>query len=141
MLIKISGLTGVLKKVSELDKGLQNKLLQKGFRAGSKIMQKEAVRLAPEDTGLTKSAIKVRAMKRKRGRIGISLTLGKKDFTGESYYAAFTNFGTKDRETKKGQNRGKSPDLDYLGIAADNKMEASKDAMLSIFKAAIEKGI
>lgn len=44
--------------------------------------------------GQLRDSLKLRAMKRKKGRIGYIVQSGKGDFRGDTYYAAFIEYGT-----------------------------------------------
>ena len=79
----------------------QKKVWRPALRAGAKIQQRRAKQLAPHETGALEAAIKVRAGKRSRSKIGkgtvsAMATLGAKElFKGDSFYGAFVELGHK----------------------------------------------
>lgn len=89
--VDIKALEAALKA---LEPKVEKKILKKGMRTGMKLIQQAAKEKAPVDTGLTKKGIKVRAAKRSRKGIGIDVTIGEGDYKGETYYAAFLEYGT-----------------------------------------------
>jgi HK97 gp10 family phage protein len=68
------------------------KAVRRGSRAGAKIVQAEAKRNAPVDTGALVAGIKVRSIKRSRRYIGTNCTIRVK---GGVKYAGFQEYGTK----------------------------------------------
>lgn len=92
--LTLDGGEQTLKRLALLKKSLRGKIVRSALRAGGKISQKKAQALAPRGaTGRLAKRIRVRAMKRKRDRIGYSVVSGKKDYAGETYYAAFVDQG------------------------------------------------
>lgn len=71
--------------------------LRKATREGAKVVKPVARSLAPVATGALKNSLKVKAFKRSRKWIGAKLTTNDKDnlFTGEQFYGAFLEYGTK----------------------------------------------
>jgi HK97 gp10 family phage protein len=94
----------IIGKLSELENKAANKVTRKALRAGAKVIQTQAQANAPVKSGLLKKSIKVRAGKSRKGIISIIVGVGKKWFTGPSFYAAFVEFGHK---TGKRRSRGK----------------------------------
>lgn len=73
--IKIEGLEKLVKDMANAGRKIQGKTLGKAARAGAKIALADARLNAPEDTGLLKSALVLRADKsRKRGKKVYSVT-------------------------------------------------------------------
>lgn len=92
----ITGVKEIELALKTLGPKVGRKVIRQAIRKGVKPIQAAAKADAPKGkTGLLKSAIKVRAMRRKRGRIGVVAQIGVGDFQGKSYYGAFKNFGTK----------------------------------------------
>ncbi len=79
--------------------GLANKdakaALRKGCRAGAKVVAAEARKTAPNKTGLLRSSIKVRALKRSRKRLGYTVVVKLPEGAVQIPYGGFVEFGTK----------------------------------------------
>lgn len=91
----ITGFDEIYKKLSQLEPKLQKKLANKGMRKAMKVIQQEVKNNVPVLSGLTKKAVKVRAMKRSRKGYGIEVRIGEGDYKGETFYASFIEYGTK----------------------------------------------
>jgi len=98
------------RKLKTLESKIEKKITRQALRAGAKIIAKEAKLRAPVDTGELKSKIKVWALKRSRKRIGVLVGTSAKEYTGDQFYAAFVEYGTKDMPAKP-----------FLGPAAEAK--------------------
>ena len=70
----VQGAADLKKKLDGLDRKVRSKLERKGTRDGTKVFADETRRRAPFESGLMKSAITVRALKRKKGRVGYRVT-------------------------------------------------------------------
>jgi HK97 gp10 family phage protein len=70
------------------------KRMSRVMRDATKIVLDQAVANAPEDTGLLKESLKVRAMKRKKGRVGFLVQTQSGDYQGKTFYGAFQEFGS-----------------------------------------------
>ena len=93
--------TALDKALSRLPKNLANKGARKATREAAKIVQRDAVQLAPIDTGQLEASIKVRARKRSRrnrGTVGHSVMTGEHLFQGDQFYAGFQELGTEKME-------------------------------------------
>lgn len=94
--IELKGAKELADLLRNMDRKLAKKLFRKALREGAKVIQAAAQAKAPVDTGLTRSAIKVRAAKRqKRGRFGVAVQVGEGDYRGETFYASFLEYGHK----------------------------------------------
>lgn len=91
--IKLQGGKALEKKLKELPKGIRNKVIRQSLRAGAKIVHTETKAQAPVDSGLLKSALKVRAAKRSRKRIAVNVQTKDGDYKGETFYGAFVTYG------------------------------------------------
>jgi HK97 gp10 family phage protein len=99
--IDITGGTELLAKLQTLESKTQNKFINKSLRAGAKIVQKEAKANAPvsdspydKHIGLLKKSIRIRAGKRNKFYKTIKVQLNEKDYSGDTFYASFIEFGT-----------------------------------------------
>lgn len=105
--VKVSGLKELDAALKELPNNVAKKHLRTALRAGAKIVQAEAKRLAPVETGALKKSIKVRARKRsRRGGVGIIVTTGNKDslFKGDQFYGGAIEWGWKKVPSFKGKD-------------------------------------
>lgn len=74
----VQGAADLKKKLDTLDKKVASKLERKGTRDGTKVFADKIRSRVPFDSGLYKSSITVRALKRKKGRIGYRVTVNTK---------------------------------------------------------------
>ncbi len=92
--VTISGTEELTALLKAFPTKIANKAVRKGTRAGVKVIARTAKRFAPRRTGLLARSMKVRAMKRRRGRIGAVILTGKAGaFKGDTFYGAFQEFG------------------------------------------------
>lgn len=127
--ITISGDKELIRALKALPRLVARRCLRQSMRPAMKIVQAEAKKNAPEDTGLVKKAIKVRAMKRSSKFIGIDVQLGEGDFKGKTFYGSFLEYGTNDRTQKSGKFIGKVEPHHfmtdaYLDVGDDAKADA-----------------
>jgi len=99
--VVVTGVEDVDRRLKALEPRVQKRVLRQAMREAMRLVQAEAKANAPDPatsryaTGATKRAIKVRALKsRKRGRLGIEVRVGPGDYKGDTYYAAFLEYGT-----------------------------------------------
>ena len=91
--VTIAGTRELAKLLKSLPENEVKKAIRKGTRAGSKVIARVAARRAPRKTGALARSIKVRAMKRRRNRVGTVVVAGNKTFTGDTFYGGFQEFG------------------------------------------------
>jgi HK97 gp10 family phage protein len=89
----LRGVNGTIAGLRAFGKKFEGKAVRDAIRTGAKITQAKAKQLAPVQTGLLRKRIKVRAMKRKKGRIGITVTTSTKDYVGDTFYAPMVEYG------------------------------------------------
>lgn len=119
----------VEQRLRAIDKKVRTKVISKATRAGAKVIQRRAQSNAPVRSGKARKAIKVRAAKyvggkgnrrrKKRGEVAFDVRLGAGNFTGETFYGAFQEFGWKTgRRNPKGkrkqQPRRQIPGLHFM---------------------------
>jgi hypothetical protein len=93
-----------------LETKVADKYVRQALREGAKVIQRQCVDDAPNLSGLTRKSIKVKAkvegMKRSRRLIRMFVTIGREAYQGDSFYAAFQNYGWKAGSRKnKGYRR------------------------------------
>lgn len=94
--IKMTGFKKLDRQLRKLPGPMAKKALRKGLRAGAKIIQAEAKVRVPKVTGALRKSIRVRAARKRRGTVGVTVTTGQKDnaFVGDTYYGGMVEFGT-----------------------------------------------
>ncbi len=85
----------LLLQLKDLEAKVSGNLMRKALRAGSKICAAQMRADAPVVSGATRDAIKVKAMKRSRNRVGMAVSVGMGWFKGTTFYAGFVEFGHK----------------------------------------------
>lgn len=93
--LTIRGATEIRRALRTLEPKLANRVIRQALRKAQKPIAAETKALAPVDEGTLRSAVKVRAMRRKRGRIGVIVIIGQGDFKGKTFYGAMKELGTK----------------------------------------------
>lgn len=107
-------------RMVKLRKTEKDKIIRKGLRSGSKIIKRETEAGAPVGpTGRFKKSFKVRAMKRRRGRIGIQVQSGEGFFKGETFYGGFVALGHRVGPRRLGDKRKQVPPNRFMQEAAD----------------------
>lgn len=129
-MIQQTGNTQLLKYLETLPKKLVKRDLRLATRDTAKeILLVEAKRLAPQ--GETRRVVKSLTVRVAKGNaekrlprhiVGHSVTTRDKLFTGDTFYAGFLEFGTKERRTKVGESRGSGPEIKFLRNALYNNI-------------------
>lgn len=89
----VTGIKGLDKALKALPAKIEKKVLRQAMRKGVKPIQAAAKANVPVRSGTLKKAIKVRAMKRKKDRLGVLVIVGQGDFKGETFYGAMIEYG------------------------------------------------
>jgi HK97 gp10 family phage protein len=74
--IRMFGDLKLQRAFGDLEKAMQRKLVRQSLRAGKKLQKPEAKKLVPVDRGVLRKSIKIRAGKKRKGKIGIVLRAG-----------------------------------------------------------------
>lgn len=127
--ITILGDKKLQRKLKGLTPALQKKALRKALRAGAKIVAATARQMAPKRTGAVKRSIKVKAMKRSRGRLGVQVVTGEGWFIGPEFYAAFVELGHHIGRRGLGGQRTHVPGSGFLRKAARQQRGAALGAI------------
>lgn len=117
--IELEGFDRFRSSMRQLESKIQKKVVRQALRAGAKIIHREAKQEAPELTGRTKRAVRVRAARRSRKFFGVNVQVGKQDFTGETFYAAFVELGTQHIQA-----------MHWMKQAFERKKNEAKEAVL-----------
>lgn len=108
--------TGVIitgdKELDRLLKGLPLKVQKKVSRSATRkaakdIVLPDAKSRVPVDTGDLEESLSVRAIKRSRTKFGHEVRTKDGFYSGDQFYGAFIEFGTKERKHKSGKQVGR----------------------------------
>lgn len=132
---EIEGLKELQTYFNTLEVKLKKVIVRKALREGAKIIKLATLKFVPVKSGKTKDSIKVRAAKRKTGRIAYLVQIGKGDFQGETFYASFLEYGFR-LKTKYGSKT--IPAQAFMRQGFDSSKEAAKNKALEILKKEIE---
>src|SRR4051794_26574427 len=98
MSIKLEGAKELAVIFKTLPSKVEKQIARKSLRQGTKIIQKAARDDSPVDTGQLRRSLKIKTMKRKKGRIGMIVQASPKGLpSNKSFYAAFIQYGSKKR--------------------------------------------
>lgn len=97
--MSVLGVPELDKRLDELERGAAMKVVRPALRAGMKAVLPFVLALVPQLTGNLARSIKLRALKRKKGRVGIEIVTGTRDQLGIPadspwYYPAHVELGT-----------------------------------------------
>lgn len=156
--MRLDGAAAAIKSVDGLGKKLGTKIVRNAIRGGAKITLAKAKALAPVDTGLLKKRLKIKTMKRKKGRIGLTVATSTKEYTGKTFYAPMVEFGHKvgkrpGRGAKAADTRKEVPGEHFIDrafkttrreakafIIEDIKKKVAEEARKSAVKATALRG-
>lgn len=99
MSIDLEGFDALTRAFNSLPAKLQGKFLRPALREGAKVMLKSVQRTAPrsDEAPHLDMTLKIKAMRRKRGRIGFVVITGKRPSLGiknpDTYYPAHIEYG------------------------------------------------
>jgi HK97 gp10 family phage protein len=119
-----------LKTNSEQAAPGSEKAMKKAAKAATKAANAAARSLKKAKQGYPgqlRDSLKIRAMKRKKGRIGFMVQTRDGDFKGDEYYASFVEYGT-----------SKMPARGFIRAAYDSKVSEAEGIVKSQLKAGIE---
>ena len=125
--VRITGAKEIERMLRALPARIAGKIVRPALRAAAKEIQTEAKRLAPFKSGLLRKNIKVRAGKRKRGRISVLVQNKAGDYRGETYYAAFQEFGYRIGSRKLGTSRKEVAGKGFMRRAGESKQKAATE--------------
>jgi HK97 gp10 family phage protein len=134
----IVGIGEAEKKLRDLSRKVENRIVRKGLRAGAKVFKTAAQGEAPVRSGTIRRRIKVRAGKRKKGSISITVGVNAKDFVGEAFYAGFLLYGWRSGPRRLGDARKLNPANNFLKRAFDGSQSRATDTALQTISAGID---
>lgn len=120
--LRIEGADEILRALKEVEPKFAKKAVRKAMRVGLKPMLTAARSNAPVKTGRIKKAIRIKAAKRKRNRVGVRIAIGDQNFVGKGFYGAFQEFGWKTgRRDSDPSSRNEIPGKHFMENAFDSK--------------------
>ncbi len=125
MRVTVTGAKELDRKLRDLAPKLSKKIVRSSLRKAAKPVQARAKTIVPVRTGFLKKAIKVRAMRRSRVRMGVRATLEDRTFQ-DAFYGKWVELGKHD-----------SPGQHFMKRAADLTFPQS----LQILTDEIRRGI
>ncbi len=134
--IRLEGGPELERKLAALDRKVAFKISSQALRAGAKVVLKATKARAPKRSGQLRKALRVRAGKRRKGSIRFSVLTSDKDYTGDTFYAAFVTFGHK-VGSRKLANRKSVPADPFM----EDAFNASRDEATKTIIATIRQGI
>lgn len=140
----VEGGPRLLAQLNAIGGPVARKIALNAVKRGAQIELAKAKQLAPVgETGKLASTLKVRAMPRKRGKVGRMVQTGKRSQLGipedaKGYYPYAVEFGTGERVQKTtGRRTGQMEATHFLRDAID----MTENQVLQVFASELEKGI
>lgn len=128
--LELKGVAETVGKLLTFPKKQATKAIRKGLRAGAKVMTAAVKAATPVRSGALRRAIKTRAMKRSRNKIGVRTTIGAEGFyKGKTFYGAFVEFGTKKMDARHFMEKAAKRVATSAGQTAINTMQREMEAM------------
>lgn len=134
--ISILGAPELSKALAELPDKLERRVMIKATRETGKFFLTLAKARAPKESGKLASTMKLRAMRRKKGRVGVRIMTGTRAELGidpkeRGYYPAHVEFGHRDRSGNQ--------------VAAvpffRGPLHSSREALFAVMRQEIDTGI
>lgn len=144
--VAVEGMHAVENLLNDIGAAASDKVIRKALRAGSNSMLKETKAAAPVDSGLLKRSLIVRALRRKKGRIGFRIGFKNVEQIVERSTFGKNKFGPHDPNKKK--KRHFYPAVVEYG--AKNKpakpfmrpvFQRNKEEALNIIKTELREGV
>jgi HK97 gp10 family phage protein len=150
----IEGAKQLDKKLIALGPRIAKKVVRQAIRPAAKGIQRTAQANAPVDTGALKKSIKVRALKRSRTRIGITVATNSSDnlFKGKEFYGGLLEFGfrrgKRTNAIKQAQKKGKVLESDnrplvpprpFMKPAFDSNRDRAGQMIVDNLRSGIER--
>lgn len=135
MAIQVQGEKRLIRKLRELPRAAQNKVIRPALRKGARLFQRAIQSKAPVLTGLMRKSLNVRAMKAKKGKLGSLVgyrnteLLTRKSKSGARYfYPAAVEYGHGDYEGEH-----------FMREGFDSNRPAAESLVLTEMKLGIER--
>jgi HK97 gp10 family phage protein len=132
--LKVSGGRELDAALRALDRKVSGKLSRQAMRAGAKVALPEVRKRAPKASGAMAASFKVRAGKRRKGRIAYQVQTKAGDYKGDTFYGAFVSFGHRAGPRKLGNARPLVPANPFIEAAFKVKRQAMLDAVVDTLR-------
>lgn len=106
-------LEAIRRMLVQLPRKVRNKILRQELRKAAKALVEPSKAATPVRTGRLRKSVKVRAAKVKGG-VGVNVGYGEKNFTGQTFYGSFLEFGWR---------VGKRPNKKIAGTELDKRTQ------------------
>jgi len=131
---------------------LENRILRRALNLAADPILERAKSNAPVETGLLRESLKKSGVRNKKGRMGISVGTNSGDYKGETFYAAFVEYGHRIGKRNNAQKRRKEFEKKGLSVRDDRAavparpflrpaFDARRDQALEIMKHEIGTGV
>ena len=135
--MEVQGLRDAIKSIRQFEPKTAKKAVRRANKASARIIQQQVIADCPVKTGRTREAIKVKAGLNKKNYISALICVGKSWFHGDTFYAAFVQFGHKTGR-RSSSNRKQVPAHDFMGHAYDLKKDAALNKWVEILTKEVE---
>lgn len=113
--VVVLGVPKIDRALSRLSAKMQRTATRRAIRTALKLVEDGAKRRVPVDSGLTRNNISVRPGKpKRRGQIVVEVMIGEGDYKGQTFYAAFIEYGHKQGSRKLGKDRAEVPPIPFM---------------------------
>lgn len=146
MNVEVKGERETRNALGSLDNKVQRKYVRKALRAAARPVLSEARATAPVLSGKLRRAIRIRSGRNRKGSISMLVSLGRKWFTGPTFYGGFVVFGHKlgkrpgGKAGKANDSRPAVPPNDWLQKSMESKSSAAVSAATESLKEQIAEG-
>lgn len=124
--IVLTGDKALNRKLQRLAGPVAKKIVRQAARIAVKPVLSAARNTVPVRSGKLRRAIKIRALPRSRTRVGVRVTLGDQEFTGETFYGGFQEWGWKTgKRNSTTAARRQIPGRHFLLRAAESQRETA----------------
>lgn len=129
--ISILGDKALSATLSGLTEQMERKVLTKAMRDGGQFFLTLTKAAAPVETGKLKATLKLRALKRQKGRVGVAIQTGTRAELGidpkdKGYYPAFRELGTR-----------KLPPKPFMR----GPLHSAREGVLAVIRQSVDAGI
>lgn len=139
---KLTGDKALDAKFAALPGAMQKRILRDALRPAAKVILEASKRGVPRRTGRMAASLKVKAGKRSRKRpnaVTFVVQTAEGDFKGETYYAAFLEYGHRAGPRALGTKRRHIEGKRYLKLALASVDQQARDVAIRLIKEGLER--
>lgn len=144
--ISVYGVKEIQQALSNLAHKDAKKAMRKGLKAGAKLIQQQAKANAPQKTGALKRSLKARVGRSRGDSVVVIVGSGKKWFVGDTFYAAFQEFGwshgkrpSRFKKATEGDTRKEVEGKHFVEQAYDTTKQTALTTAIDATKKAIDE--